>query len=124
MKVAVFVDGDGFAGAGADDGFRGVFEVHSDAAPYGFDVDKGDVVLFGHRVGCAADIDFDGAGVQLGNDRDVFFGACIHGVGDEFFHRFSAAYDGYIAVNDFFDHVAAVAAFIKFCSHIIIKFGN
>ena len=59
MQVAILVDSNGFAVAGADDSFGFVGQVDADAAMLALHIDECDVVLGGHRVGNAAYLNLD-----------------------------------------------------------------
>ena len=60
VKVAVFVDCDGFFAADEYDSFGFILEVDADSAVFCLDVDECDVMLREHRMKYAADLDPDG----------------------------------------------------------------
>ena len=92
VDVAVFVDRYRLSRAGADFCFRLVGEVYPYPSVIVFHIDEADMMLWCHRMSCAAYLDFDSAVIQTGDNRNMLFVACIYGVRNKFFHLLSAAH--------------------------------
>ena len=86
MQVAILVDCDRLAVAGADYCLWLVGQVDADTALLGFDVDKADVVLRQHRVRNAAHLNLDVAIVNLGYYRNVLLVACVNRIWHQLLH--------------------------------------
>ena len=56
---------------------------------------------------------------DLCHHRYMLFVACVNSIRNEFLHLFAAAYNWNFGVNHLVDDIAAMAAFIKLCSHNI-----
>ena len=126
VEVAVLIDGDHGALAGAEfrdcGGGRGV-ELHHLEAFCRFGDDEGDVVLRGHGVRHAADLDADHAVRDLRDHGDVLLEGAVLGFGIEFGHSFAAAGGHGAAVDEFDNHVAAMLAFEELNGHNQRVFG-
>lgn len=121
MEVAVLIDGDHGALAGAefgDGGFGGV-EVYELAAVGGFDPDEADMMLGRHGVRNAAYFHAEGAVIHSGDVRDVFLVGAVRIFRVEFLHGFTAADGGHAAVHDFDNDIAAMRALVEFHCHSI-----
>jgi hypothetical protein len=122
VKVAVFVYCYGLGTTHTDLSFWLVGQVDPDSAIFCLYVNEGDMMLRKHRMRYAADVDPDSAVINAGDDWNMLFSACVYGIRHEFFHLFSTAHDRHLGVDELDDYIAAMAAFIKFCSHNIICF--
>lgn len=117
VQVAILIHGYDLLIAYADLGFGLILQVDADATALGLDVDKYDVVLRKHRVGYAADLDFNLSIAQILDYGHVLFAAGIYRVGDEFFHLLATAYNLDARIYDLLDYIATMTAFVKFCCH-------
>jgi hypothetical protein len=73
---------------------------------------KEDVMFLCHRVRYFAHLDGDFIAL-LDNNWNVFLLCRIHGVGNKFLHRLSAAENGWFAVPQAFDYIPANTAFVN-----------
>ena len=122
VKVAIFVYCYWLGTTHTDLSFRLVGQIYTDSAILCLYINEGDVVLRKHRMRDAADVDPDSAVINAGDDWDMLFSTCVYGIRYEFFHLFSTAHDRNLGVDKFNDYIAAMAAFIKSCSHNIFCF--
>lgn len=117
MQVAILIHGYDLLITYADLRFGLVFQVDADATTLGLDVDKYDVVFRKHRVGYAADLDFNLPIAQILDYGHVLFAAGIYRVGDELFHLLATANNLDARIYDLFDYIATMTALVKFCCH-------
>jgi hypothetical protein len=122
VKVAIFVYCYWLGTTHTDLSFRLVGQIYTDSTIFCLYINEGDVVLRKHRMRDAADVDPDSAVINAGDDWDMLFSTCVYGIRYEFFHLFSTAHDRNLGVDKLDDYIAAMAAFIKSCSHNIIYF--
>ena len=114
MKIAVFIDCHRLLIAYAYYSLWLILEVNTDTTVLCLDIDERYVVLWEHRVGHAADLYLDCAVIKLCNYRHMLLKTCIYCSWHKFHHLLTAAYNWNLAVNNLLDHIAAMAALIKF----------
>ena len=110
MEIAVGVYGDGLVIAQAEGhiGFFAGLEILALTAVFGLDINPFDVVLIGHRMIYAANVDVD-CSVFNGHGGQVLLVAGFDGIGNQLFHRLAAAYDGNAGIIDLFDDIMTFA---------------
>ena len=117
MQVTILIHGRGLLSTSAYHRLGLILELTAYASALGLDVDEDYVVLGRHWVWLTTHLYLDSAIAQVGHHGNVLLAACIHRVGDEFLHLLTAANHVYTRVHDLLDHIAAVAALVKFCCH-------
>ena len=117
MQVAILIHGDRFRRAGADDRLGLVAQIDADTAIFGLDVDERDVVLGQHRMRRTTHLDLDRAVVDAGNNGQMLLDARLDGIRYELLHLLATTNNRDFRINDFLDHIAAMAALIKLGCH-------
>ena len=92
VEVAVLVDRNRLATAGADNCLWLILEVYADATILSLNIDKCDVVLWEHWVCYAAHLDLNCALVNFCHYRDVLLTARLDGIWNKLLHLLAAAY--------------------------------
>ena len=121
VEIAVGIYCNGLVAADAEGNVRRVagFERLALTAVLRFHINPFDKVLGKHRMVCTAYVDGYNA-VCNGNDRKMLLPACINRIGNEGLHFLTAAENGNAYVMDHFNEIAAAAADVKFCVHILV----
>lgn len=117
VKIAVFIDCQGFSVASADQSLWSVFKIDTNAAILCFNINEGNMMLRQHRMRFTSDLDLDLASVKTGYNRNMLFLAGICCARNQFLHLLTAAYDRNFRINQFLDDIAAMAASEESCSH-------
>lgn len=82
-------------------------------ALYGFKRDPFDIMFRQHGVLCSAHAHRYPIAFRF-NDRYMLFQRSVRGAGNDFLHRFAAAYDRYAVVAHISDNISTMLANIKF----------
>ncbi len=117
VEVAVFIDRNNLLATHAHLSAGLILQVNQSATAAGkLNIDERDMVLREHRVLHAAHLNTQLAVINLLHHGNVFLGACIHGVGNEFFHLLTTAERYHSRIYGCEDHIAALVTFVEFHS--------
>ena len=100
-------------------GVRFWLEIGDLKSRFRLEADELDVMFRKHRMVCPANIDLYCMFIAASDIGQVFFHAGFLGVGDKFFHGFTATYYGDSGFHYFDDYIAAMGAAKKFSFHIV-----
>ena len=92
VEIAVLVDRNRLATAGADNCLWLILEVYADATILSLNIDKCDVVLWEHWVCYAAHLNLYCAVIYACNYRNMLLATRINGVRNKLLHLLTAAY--------------------------------
>ena len=120
VQIAIFIYGNHLFTTSADLCFGFILEIAADASALGLDIDEDNVVLRKHRVCLATHLHLNLAIAQIGYYGDMLLATRLNRIGDKFLHLLATAYYTNARVNYLFNHIAAMAALVKFCCHKIV----
>ena len=117
VQIAILIHGHDLLVADAHLCLGLILQIDTDSSSLGLDVDKYDMVLLGHGVRNATHLDLELSIAQILDHGHMLLAAGICRIGDQLLHLLTTTYHLNARIYHLLDHIATVAALVKFCCH-------
>ena len=117
MQIAILIHGHNLLATHADLSLGLILQIDTDSSALGLDINKYDVMLLGHGVRNATHLDLELSITQLAHYGHMLLSAGIYRIGDQLLHLLATAHHLNTRIYHLLDHIAAMAALVKFCCH-------